>query len=349
MKINSNINAHITANALSKNQRAMGNAMERLSTGVRINSARDDAAGLAITSKMTSQINGLKQAVRNTNDAISMLQVAEGATQDVVDMLQRLRELAVQAASGSNTAADKATLQKEANQVIAGIDKIATQTQWNGVNLLDGSMSGKFQVGGNSNQTIDFTFNDLQTSNFALGNSTWMQRGGDIPGEAAGDGSGRNVSISADGKTVAIGTPDNDGNGLSSGHVRIFDYNGSEWIQRGLDIDGKTHLTYLGGGNGNVVLSLDGNTVAVGAHSDLGGVISPHGVGVVRLYDWDGASWVQRGMDINGEHGGTGNPSHAGQNSGWSVDLSADTNTIIIGDPKNVGQGAWAGHARIFD
>ena len=90
MKINSNINAQIAANALSKNERVMGNAMERLSTGVRINSATDDAAGLAITSKMNSQINGLKQAIRNTNDAISMLQVAEGATVEITNMLQRM-------------------------------------------------------------------------------------------------------------------------------------------------------------------------------------------------------------------------------------------------------------------
>jgi flagellin len=90
LKINSNINAQIAANALSKNERVMGNAMERLSTGVRINSATDDAAGLAITSKMNSQINGLKQAIRNTNDAISMLQVAEGATVEITNMLQRM-------------------------------------------------------------------------------------------------------------------------------------------------------------------------------------------------------------------------------------------------------------------
>ena len=165
MKINSNINAHIAANALSKNQRVMGNAMERLSTGVRINSARDDAAGLAITSKMTSQINGLKQAVRNTNDAISMLQVAEGATVEITNMLQRMRELAVQAANGSNTANDRQALDKEFQHLSAEIDRISKNTQWNGKNLLDGTGfangTANFQIGANADQIITTELADL--------------------------------------------------------------------------------------------------------------------------------------------------------------------------------------------
>ena len=165
MKINSNINAHIAANALSKNQRVMGNAMERLSTGVRINSARDDAAGLAITSKMTSQINGLKQAVRNTNDAISMLQVAEGATVEITNMLQRMRELAVQAANGANTANDREALDKEFQHLSAEIDRISKNTQWNGKNLLDGTGftngTANFQIGANADQTIEVNLGDI--------------------------------------------------------------------------------------------------------------------------------------------------------------------------------------------
>ena len=168
MKINSNINAHIAANALSKNQRVMGNAMERLSTGVRINSARDDAAGLAITSKMTSQINGLKQAVRNTNDAISMLQVAEGATVEITNMLQRMRELAVQAANGANTANDREALDKEFQHLSAEIDRISKNTQWNGKNLLDGTGfangTANFQIGANADQTIEVNLGAISRS-----------------------------------------------------------------------------------------------------------------------------------------------------------------------------------------
>ena len=231
LKINSNINAQIAANALSKNQRVMGDAMERLSTGVRINSAVDDAAGLAITSKMTSQINGLKQAVRNASDAISMVQTASSATKDVVDMLQRLRELAVQAANGSNTVTDKAALQKEANQIIAGIDKIATQTQWNGVNLLDGTMSGKFQIGANSNQTIDFALESVKTNALGGGELSWIKRGEDIYGKA-GDSFGRWVSISSDGKTIAVSSPGNDYNGSNTGRVVVYDWTENAWQER---------------------------------------------------------------------------------------------------------------------
>ena len=108
--INTNMAANIAANSMSRNERSMGQTMERLSTGIRINSAKDDAAGLAISSKMTSQINGLNQAVRNANDAISMIQVAEGALGGMTDMMQRMRELAVQAVSDSNTTADRTAL-----------------------------------------------------------------------------------------------------------------------------------------------------------------------------------------------------------------------------------------------
>ena len=112
--------------------------MERLSTGIRINSAKDDAAGLAISSKTTSQINGLNQAVRNANDAISMIQVAEGAMKEVTNMFQRMRELAVQAISDSNTASERTALDNEYKQLSAEVQRVAQNTQWNGTNTLDG-------------------------------------------------------------------------------------------------------------------------------------------------------------------------------------------------------------------
>merc|ERR1712185_330418 len=105
--------ANIASDAMTRNERIMGSTMERLSTGIRINSAKDDAAGLAISSKMTSQIRGLNQAVRNANDAISMIQVAEGAMKEVTNMFQRMRELAIQAISDSNTSSDRAALNNE--------------------------------------------------------------------------------------------------------------------------------------------------------------------------------------------------------------------------------------------
>jgi len=164
--INTNTAATVTSNALAKNERAMGQTMERLSTGQRINSAADDAAGLAISSKMTSQIRGLDQAVRNANDAISMIQTADGAAIEITNMLQRMRELSVQATNGTNTSADVSSLGVEFDALLAQISSIATNTQWNGKNILDGTNTPiNFQVGANANQTVQVAFGNFKTDN----------------------------------------------------------------------------------------------------------------------------------------------------------------------------------------
>jgi flagellin len=139
----------------------MSATMERLSTGIRINSAKDDAAGLAISSKMTSQVNGLNQAVRNANDAISMIQVAAGAMGGITDMLQRMRELAVQAISDSNTTSDRAALDNEFDELKLEINRIAADTQWNGTALLTSGAEKKFQIGANAGQTVSITIGDF--------------------------------------------------------------------------------------------------------------------------------------------------------------------------------------------
>ncbi|MFY9332986.1 MAG: flagellin [Porticoccaceae bacterium] len=164
--INTNVAATVTSNALAKNERAMGQAMERLSTGQRINSAADDAAGLAISSKMTSQIRGLDQAVRNANDAISMIQTADGAAIEITNMFQRMRELAVQSKNGTNTANDVTSLGVEFDALLAQINSIATNTQWNGKNILDGTSTPvTFQVGANANQTVQVAFGNFKSDN----------------------------------------------------------------------------------------------------------------------------------------------------------------------------------------
>ena len=164
--INTNMAANIAANSMSRNERSMGTTMERLSTGLRINSAKDDAAGLAISSKMTSQINGLNQAVRNANDAISMIQVAEGAMKEVTNMFQRMRELAVQSISDSNTVSDRTALNNEYKQLSYEVSRVAENTQWNGTNILDGGRTETtFQIGANASQTIDVNFGDLSAGN----------------------------------------------------------------------------------------------------------------------------------------------------------------------------------------
>jgi flagellin len=166
--INTNVAATITSNALAKNERAMSQTMERLSTGQRINSAGDDAAGLAISSKMTSQIRGLDQAVRNGNDAISMIQTQDGAMIEVTNMLQRMRELAVQAASGTNGSTDRDALQTEFAALAAQINTIGNDTSWNGVNILDTTATtANFQIGANAGQTVSHTFAQIESSDVA--------------------------------------------------------------------------------------------------------------------------------------------------------------------------------------
>jgi flagellin len=164
--INTNISATLASNAISRNDRAMTTAMERLSTGLRINSAGDDAAGLAIASRMRSQVDGLEQAARNANDGISMIQTAEGAYIEVSNMLARMKELAVQASSGTYSDTDRAALNLEFGELQKEIKRIADNTQWNGFNILDGSAGGtsstvNFQVGAGSDQTMAATFNTL--------------------------------------------------------------------------------------------------------------------------------------------------------------------------------------------
>jgi flagellin len=166
--VNTNINASIAQNALVKNERSMNTAMERLSTGQRINGAKDDAAGLAISSRMTSQIRGLEVGIRN--DAISMISTADGAMTEVSNMLQRMRELALQSANGTTTSADRSYLNSEYQNLITEIERIAQNTQWNGRSILQGDANAasdstvKFQVGANGGQTVAVSFGDISQS-----------------------------------------------------------------------------------------------------------------------------------------------------------------------------------------
>ena len=175
--INTNIAAMTAANSIKTNDRSMAVAMERLSTGLRINSASDDAAGLAISTKMTSQIRGLDAAARNANDAISMIQVADGAASEITDMLQRMRELTVQSSNGVNSTTDRANLDQEFVQLALAIDKIAETTEFNGRKILNGDADGvgvstvTFQVGANSgaNEQLDVNFSDFNLAAGAAG------------------------------------------------------------------------------------------------------------------------------------------------------------------------------------
>ena len=155
LTVNTNVASLTSQRNLSSSQSALSTSLERLSTGLRINSAKDDAAGLAISERFTAQIRGLDQGVRNANDGISLAQTAEGALSEVTNNLQRIRELAVQSSNNTNTAADRTALQLEVSALVAEIDRVANQTSFNGTKLLNGGFAGAvFQIGPNSGDGI---------------------------------------------------------------------------------------------------------------------------------------------------------------------------------------------------
>ncbi len=183
LTINSNVASLNAQRNLSTSQTALGKSMQRLSSGLRINSAKDDAAGLGISDRMTSQIRGLNQAVRNANDGISLAQTAEGALQETTNILQRMRELAVQSANDTNSAEDRTNLNAEVTQLQSELDRIASTTKFNGKALLDGTMSGAtFHVGADagSTQTISVSIAAADTAALSVGSvSVASQSGAD--------------------------------------------------------------------------------------------------------------------------------------------------------------------------
>ncbi len=170
--VNTNVKSMVAQDAMMKVGRDLSTAMERLSTGKRINSAKDDAAGLSISNRMDSQIRGLNMAIKNANDGISLMQTAEGALDEVTSSLQRMRELAVQAANGTNNAQDRAALDAEVQQLKSEIDRTAKTTQFNSINLLDGSFKNKsLQIGDKANQTLKVGIASSKVSDLGLGTS----------------------------------------------------------------------------------------------------------------------------------------------------------------------------------
>lgn len=169
--VNTNVSASIAQSALMRNERSLSTAMEQLSTGKKINSAADNASGLAISTRMTAQIRGLDQAVSNANDAISMISTAEGALDEITAMLQRVRELGVQAGTGTTSTQDRDYLNQEYTHLLAEIERVSANTQWNGREILDGNAAGSgqgtsvaFQVGMNPSQTMSVGFGDFTSA-----------------------------------------------------------------------------------------------------------------------------------------------------------------------------------------
>lgn len=180
MVINSNIMSLNAQRNLTMSQNDLNTSMERLTSGKRINSAADDAAGLSISNRMTSQVNGLNQAIRNANDGASLIQTAEGALDESTNILQRMRELSIQSANGTYDSGNRGTLNAEVNQLIAELDRISETTSFNGLNILDGSL-GKvdLQVGSEANQTIELNIDKMDSKSLGLGSTSVDVVGGE--------------------------------------------------------------------------------------------------------------------------------------------------------------------------
>ncbi|HAT2612327.1 TPA: flagellin FliC [Kluyvera intermedia] len=232
--INTNLLSLTTQNNLNKSQSALGTAIERLSSGLRINSAKDDAAGQAISNRFTSNIKGLTQASRNANDGISVAQTAEGSLNEINNNLQRIRELAVQAQNGTNSASDIDSIQSEVNQRLQEINRVAQQTQFNGSKILAGNSKGTnidIQVGANDGENIGITINANSDWNklgsFAVGSDTASQAWGTSAGSVStmvantGADSVANPSVSSSTATTltlnSVGTDARSVNVLSGG------------------------------------------------------------------------------------------------------------------------------------
>ncbi len=197
LSINTNIASLNAQRNLANSQSELSQSLTRLSSGLRINSAADDAAGLAISNRFTTQIRGFEQASRNANDGISLAQTAEGALTETTNGLQRIRELAIQSANSTNSAADRKALQAEVNQLVSEIDRVASTTSFNGLKLLDGSFTSQsFQVGADANQTISVsvagsTANTLGNNSVTTNNAT-TNFGMGVAADAAADTTGGN-------------------------------------------------------------------------------------------------------------------------------------------------------------
>ncbi len=220
--INTNIMSLSAQRSINGAQKTTNSAMQRLSSGLRINSAKDDAAGLAISNRMTSQIRGLDQASRNANDAISLAQTAEGALQESTNILQRVRELSIQSANDTNSSSDRKSLQAEVNQLKSELTRIAESTTFNGKKLLDGSLdNASFHIGSESNESISVSINDMRAT--GLGNNSVTATNGDSGIQAA---TGQKLATT-DGGTVNDLNAHATENGVAAQDITVTDADGT--------------------------------------------------------------------------------------------------------------------------
>ena len=286
--INTNVASLNSQRQLNKSQSALSTTLERLSSGLRINSAKDDAAGLAISDRMTSQINGLNQAVRNANDGISLAQTAEGGLSSVNDSLQRMRQLAVQSANSSNSASDRKAIDNEAKTLLAEISRVSSTTQFNGINLLDGTFTAaQFQVGANANQTILASTGNSQTSaigSYQIASNTIAKVNGaalvsgdlSINGVDVGvstSGSAESIAASINAVTVDTGVTASASSTLTSANAlsRNQSLQSGDFVINGIDIGAVAGSNNLATQGANIAAAINAQTTLTGVSASANG------------------------------------------------------------------------------
>lgn len=291
--INTNVSSLLAQRNLNRTQSTLQTSLERLSSGLRINSSKDDAAGLAIANRFTAQVKGLNQAARNASDGISVAQTAEGGLANINTNLQRLRELSVQSANGSLTDADRSSLNLEAQQLVAEIDRIASETSFNGVQLLDGSIKDRsLHVGANANQTIEFSITSAETSKLGVTTQASVSSVSDTQS---------NVQLNAGDLVV---------NGVTVGaSLASYDSSSSTFeerssISKAAAINAVSDQTGVSAQTNATVASGSSQTVATSADS---GTVSINGVSINITATNDGSATRAAVVDaINNKSGQTG-------------------------------------------
>lgn len=336
--INTNIASLNAQRNLNTSQSSLNQSLQRLSSGLRINSAKDDAAGLAISERMTSQIRGLNQASRNANDAISLAQTAEGALAEVTNNLQRIRELAVQSANSTNSAADRAALDQEVQQRLAEVDRAATQTAFNGLKILDGTFgTAAFQVGANVGETISVGLSTStrtsqigKTADYVNGTTAYDstlavgQQGTGVDGSTLASGD-LSVAIGSNSAIGVVASVDNSSGTGNAGRTAASAYSKAQAISAS--------------GIGNLTATAD--TTAVFAWTDLSSTTSTYSLTInsQAIYSAAGAGTTLTGSTVAAQI----NANSAATGVTASYDSATTRMTLAASDGRNIVMSQTAG------
>ncbi|AHL75191.1 flagellin [Stutzerimonas stutzeri] len=345
LTVNTNIASLNTQRNLSNSSNALSTSMQRLSTGSRINSAKDDAAGLQISNRLTSQINGLNVAVRNANDGISLAQTAEGALQQSTNILQRMRDLSLQAANGSNNLDDRTSIQKEITALVSEMDRISETTTFGGRKLLDGSFATQsFQVGANANETISVSIGKMDTATLEGTVTTPATTAKTVGTYAAPNGAAGQISVTYDGGT-AIDVALADGDDIDAAITKLnADAGVSAVATASKDADGNLVLEAKASGE-TMTIAVTGATYTADTDKTVVGAAAEtedKTVASINVADEDGAGAQAAIQIIDGA---------IKQIDSQRADLGAVQNRFdnTIANLQNIGENASAARGRIQD